>query len=186
MTLYIYSVTVFCGSKSGNKPVYTQAAKELATHFVHNHLRLVFGGGNVGLMGVISNTMIDLGGAVKGVIPQFLIEKEGQHSRITDLTITKDMHARKKILYDEGDAYLIMPGSIGTFDEFFEILTWRYLKLHNKPIIIVNIDHWAENLYHQLNDCIQQGFADSALLALFELVPDVPSAIKSLQKSLNF
>ncbi len=186
MTHYIYSITVFCGSKNGNEPIYTQAAKELASHFVHNQLRLVFGGGSVGLMGEISNTMIDLGGNVKGIIPQFLIQKEGQHSRVTNLTITEDMHSRKKILYDEGDAYLIMPGSIGTFDEFFEILTWRYLKLHNKPIIIVNINNWADALHHQLRNTIKQGFADSSLFQLFEIVSDVPSAIKSLKTSLQF
>ncbi|PXZ00138.1 TIGR00730 family Rossman fold protein [Commensalibacter melissae] len=186
MTHYNYSITVFCGSKCGNKSIYIQAAKELASHFVHNQLRLVFGGGSVGLMGIISNTMIDLGGSVKGIIPQFLIKKEGQHSRVNDLTVTEDMHSRKKILYDEGDAYLIMPGSIGTFDEFFEILTWRYLKLHNKPIIIVNVDNWARGIHDQLNNTIKQGFADKSLLKLFEVVPDVPSAIESLKKQMKF
>lgn len=184
MSTYTHSVTVFCGSRLGNNPVYRQAAKDLGAGLVQNNLRLVFGGGNVGIMGEISNTMIDLNGAVKGIIPKFLQKKEGEHSRLTDLVITEDMHTRKQILYNEADAFLCLPGGIGTFDEFFEILTWKHLQLHNKPIIIVNIDNWAEIVIKQLHIIVEQDFADSSILELFEIIDDVPSTLNRLKEVL--
>lgn len=186
MSDYLYSIAVFCGSNSGNKPIYTQAAKQLATDLVHHQLRLIFGGGNVGLMGVISNTTLDLGGKVKGVIPKFLQAKEGKHSRVKDLVVTEDMHARKKILYNEADAFLIMPGGIGTFDEFFEILTWKQLDLHQKPIIIVNINQWADPIHNQLRQTVEEGFSNTSLLNLFEIMPDVPTTMQRLKALLKF
>lgn len=186
MSDYLYSITVFCGSNTGSNPIYTQSAKELASALVQHRLRLVFGGGNVGLMGVISNTVLDLGGTVKGIIPEFLQAREGQHSRLKDRVITQDMHTRKTILYNEADAFLIMPGSIGTFDEFFEILTWKQLDLHQKPIIIVNINQWADAIHIQLQRTVQEGFSQASLFDLFEIVPDVPSAMQRLQALLQF
>ncbi|CAI3938199.1 Lonely Guy (LOG) family (PpnN) (PDB:2PMB) (PUBMED:25728768 [Commensalibacter communis] len=182
MSTYTHSVTVFCGSHLGNNPAFEQAGKDLGKGLVQNNIRLVFGGGNVGIMGAVSNTVIDLNGAVKGIIPKFLQKKEGEHSRVQDLIVTQDMHKRKEILYQEADAFLCLPGGIGTFDEFFEILTWKQLHLHNKPIIIVNIENWAEQVCNQLKAIVDQGFADAGILNLFELIQDVPTTLNRLQE----
>lgn len=184
MSQYTHSITVFCGSHLGNHPAYEQAGKDLGKGLVQNHFRLVFGGGNVGIMGAISNTVIDLNGAVKGVIPKFLQKKEGEHSRVKDLIITDNMHQRKEILYNEADAFLCLPGGIGTFDEFFEILTWKQLHLHNKPIIIVNIENWAKAVCNQIKTIIDEGFAQPSLLELFEVVDDIPTTLNRLNKLL--
>lgn len=178
---FTHSITVFCGSNTGNDPIYAKAAQELGAGFVQNHYRLVFGGGNVGLMGILSNTILDMQGEAKGIIPKFLKKKEGEHSRIKDLILTEDMHARKKLLYQEGEAFLILPGGVGTFDEFFEILTWKVLKLHNKPILVININNWADSVYAQLRNTVQQGFASPALLQEFEIVKDVKTTLHRLK-----
>ncbi|MDI2091042.1 LOG family protein [Commensalibacter oyaizuii] len=185
MSKYTRSVTVFCGSHTGNKPEYSEAAKALGIGLVENNLRLVFGGGNVGLMGIISNTMLDMNGAVKGIIPKFLQKKEGQHSRVQDLIVTQDMHTRKDILYKEADAFLCLPGGIGTFDEFFETLTWKQLHLHDKPIIVVNIANWAEPLLKQIHAIVEQGFADPSILNLFEVTVDIPETLKRLNQAFS-
>lgn len=182
---YTHSVTVFCGSHTGNTPLYTEAAKTLGIELAKNHYRLVFGGGSVGLMGVLSNTMLDHGGIVKGIIPDFLIAKEGQHSRLKAPTITKDMHSRKSLMYKEADAFLVLPGGIGTFDEFFEILTWKYLKLHNKPILIIDVDNWAEPLLALLQHTIMKNLAAPSLLQEFKTFTNVSATLEYLKKALS-
>lgn len=184
MSQYTHSITVFCGSHLGNHPAYEQSGKDLGKGLVQNNFRLVFGGGNVGIMGAVSNTVIDLNGAVKGIIPKFLQKKEGEHSRVKDLVVTQDMHSRKELLYSEADAFLCLPGGVGTFDEFFEILTWKQLHLHNKPIIIVNIENWAEAVCNQIKTIVDEGFAQPSLLELFEVIDDVPTTLNRLNELL--
>lgn len=180
MSNYTRSVTVFCGSHLGNNPIYAQAAKDLGIGLVKNNFRLVYGGGNVGMMGIISNTVIDMGGAVKGIIPAFLQKKEGKHSRVHDLVITEDMHSRKSLLYKEADAFVCMPGGVGTFDEIMEIITWKQIGLHTKPIFIPNINNWNDALIHMLKETVRQEFAPASLLKLFEITADIPNTLERL------
>ncbi|CAK7192461.1 Putative cytokinin riboside 5'-monophosphate phosphoribohydrolase [Commensalibacter sp. Nvir] len=166
MAFYRYSVTVFCGSRDGNNFNYTLAGKEFAAGLVTRNIRLIFGGGNVGIMGTVSDAVLDLGGCVKGIIPNFLQKTEGKHSRIKDLIVTETMHQRKQLLYRDADAFVCLPGGLGTFDEIFEIMTWKQLHLHRKPIIIANVNNWADPFFDILNSIIHEGFAHKSILQL--------------------
>lgn len=185
MTNFIKSVTVFCGSRMGNNPAYIQAAKDLGKGLVQNKLRLVYGGGNVGLMGALSNTVLDNNGAIRGIIPEFLQQREALHTRVHDMLVTNDMHRRKSHLYAEGDAFVVLPGGLGTFDETVEIITWRQLQLHNKPIFILNIAQWAETFDKTLHAAVQQGFAEESILKLYEITPDVSTTLKRIRETLG-
>ena len=132
-------VCIFCGSSSGNREVYTNAATTLAQHIVRRGLGIVYGGSNCGLMAVIANTALEAGGEVIGVIPQSMVFKEIAHTGLTELRIVNSMHERKALMADLSDAFIAMPGGYGTLDEFCEILTWAQLGLHNKPCGVLNV-----------------------------------------------
>ena len=128
------SVAVFCGSKSGNDPLYEQHAKELGKLLGQRKITLVYGGGNVGLMGSVANAAMEAGGEVIGVIPDVLVQWERQHTGLTRLHVVADMHIRKKMMYDLCDAAIVLPGGNGTMDEMFEMLTWNTLNIHDKKM----------------------------------------------------
>ncbi len=176
------SVAVFCGSRFGTDPAYRAAAETLGDGLARAGIRLIYGGGKVGLMGVLADAALAAGGSVSGVIPHFLQSREVMHAGVTDLTVTASMHDRKQRMFAEADAFLIMPGGLGTFDETFEIITWRQLRLHDKPILIVDVQGWARSLIRTIDDAIEGGFADASARALFEHVPDVPSALARLSR----
>ena len=123
------SLTVFCGSKLGNNQSYSIEAAALGKWLAMNDIELVYGGGNKGIMGAVANACLENGGKVIGIIPKLLLEWEAQHNGLTELIITEDMHDRKKLLYEKGDAAMVLPGGIGTLDELFEMLTWNNLKI---------------------------------------------------------
>jgi uncharacterized protein (TIGR00730 family) len=177
----IRSLAVFCGSRVGINPVYAAAGRELGLGMGRAGIRLVFGGGRIGIMGVVADAVLDAGGTVLGVIPEFLTQLEVAHERVTELVVTDTMHTRKVRLYEESDAFLIMPGGLGTFDEAFEIITWRQLRLHDKPIILCNVAGWAEPLVATIDHAIEQGFADPACRRLFEVIDDVPEVLERLK-----
>jgi len=152
------SLCVYCGSASGNSPVYAQAARSLAAVLVAHNLNLVYGGGNVGLMGTVADEVLRLGGEVTGVIPQLLMEKEVGHMALTRLHIVKDMHERKAMMAQLSDGFIALPGGIGTLEELFEMLTWLQLGFHQKPVGILNVDGFYDALLHFLNHTVQQGF----------------------------
>lgn len=154
----IDTLAVFCGSKKGNNPVYTNHAKELAQMLAMKKITLIYGGGNVGIMGTLANTMMDNGGRVIGVIPRKLVEWEHQHEGITKLVVVEDMHTRKKRMYDLCDAALVMPGGFGTLDEFFEMVTWNQLSIHDKKIFLLNSAGYFEHLLQHLYRMEEQGF----------------------------
>ncbi len=176
------SVAVFCGSRFGTDPAHRAAARMLGEGLARAGLRLIYGGGKVGLMGVLADAALDAGGSVSGVIPHFLQSREVMHAGVTDLTVTDSMHDRKQRMFAEADAFLVMPGGLGTFDETFEIITWRQLRLHDKPILIVDVLGWARSLIETIDDAIEGGFADASARALFEHLPDVPSALARLSR----
>jgi uncharacterized protein (TIGR00730 family) len=154
----IKALTVFCGSKSGANPSFLIAATALGSLLAQENINLVYGGGNKGLMGAVANGCLAQGGKVVGIMPKLLLEWEAQHTGLTELIITEDMHERKKILYEKGEAGLVLPGGMGTLDELFEMLTWNNLKIHNKKIFILNIDGYYDALIHLLDKMDINGF----------------------------
>jgi len=163
-------------------PIYACAGRALGKGLGQAGIRLVYGGGRIGIMGVVADAVLEAGGSVLGVIPEFLTQLEVAHDRVTEMAITDTMHTRKRRLYEESDAFLIMPGGLGTFDEAFEIITWRQLRLHDKPIILCNVAGWAKPLVATIDHAIEQGFADPACRQLFEVIDDVPTVLKRLKK----
>lgn len=152
------SVAVFCGSKLGNNPLFATHAKELGILLAQQNITMVYGGGKVGMMGVIADTMIEYKGKVIGVIPELLVEWEQQHLGITQLHVVKDMHIRKKMMYELSDAAIVMPGGYGTLDEMFEIITWNNLKIHEKKIVLLNTDGFYNHLINHIDTMHQQGY----------------------------
>ena len=154
----IKALTVFCGSKSGNNPSFLSAAAALGNLLAQENIELVYGGGNKGLMGAVANGCLDQGGKVIGIMPKLLLEWEAQHTGLTELIITENMHDRKKILYEKGDAGLVLPGGMGTLDELFEMLTWNNLKIHNKKVYIINVNGYYDAMIQLLDSMDTNGF----------------------------
>ena len=176
----IRSLAVFCGSRVGVNPAYASAGRTLGQGLAHAGIRLVFGGGRIGIMGVVADAVLAAGGSVLGVIPEFLTQWEVAHEGVTEMVVTDTMHTRKRRLYEESDAFLIMPGGLGTFDEAFEIITWRQLRLHDKPIILCNVAGSVTPLVAMIDHAIDQGFADPACRRLFEVIEGVPGVLERL------
>ncbi|TAK72888.1 MAG: TIGR00730 family Rossman fold protein [Gammaproteobacteria bacterium] len=156
------NIAIFCGSNMGSQTIYRDAAEKLATALIQSNINLIYGGASVGLMGVIADTMLQAGGKVIGVIPQALAELEVAHNNLTHLHIVDDMHARKKLMSDLADAFIMLPGGTGSWDEFFEIFTWRKLGFHMKPCGIVNTHHYFDHLIHFLDHSVKEGFLNAA------------------------
>jgi uncharacterized protein (TIGR00730 family) len=151
-------VCVFCGSSVGNQPAYQAAAIELGTVLAARGIGLVYGGGNVGLMGVIADAVLAAGGEAIGVIPQSLADREIAHTGITDLRIVDSMHTRKAMMADLSDAFVAMPGGVGTFEEFFEVVTWTQLGLHRKPCGLLNVAGFYSPLEAFVDQAVSEGF----------------------------
>lgn len=160
------SITVFCGSNSGFRNDYAEAARSLAHLFVEQNIRLVYGGGNVGLMGIIADEVMKLGGEVIGIIPESLDQKEVGHRGITELRVVSSMHERKAQMADLADGFIAMPGGIGTFEELFEILTWAQLGFHDKPCAVLNIAGYYDGLLALCDNAVAEGFLRPAHRAL--------------------
>lgn len=152
------SIAVFCGSSHGLHPIYTETATALGKCLADQTISLVYGAGNVGLMGVIADTVLANDGKVIGAIPQFLVDKEVAHHGIHELIITETMHERKQKMLDVADGIIVLPGGIGTLDEFFEVYTWQQLGLHNKPIGILNVNGFYDHLLAHIQLMVQEGF----------------------------
>ncbi len=146
INMKIKNLTVFCGSKTGNSPVYCEHAEALGHLLADKNITLVYGGGNKGMMGAIANAVLEKDGKVIGIMPKLLAGIEHSHNGLTEMVEVPDMHTRKKMLYDRCDAALILPGGYGTMDEFFEMLTWNQLNIHDKKIFIVNSKGFYDHL----------------------------------------
>jgi uncharacterized protein (TIGR00730 family) len=151
-------VCVFCGSNAGIRPEYGIAAQGVAAALARRGLGVVFGGGNVGLMGVIADSMLRAGGEVIGVIPQSLVAREVAHRGITDLRVVDTMHQRKALMNELSDAFIALPGGFGTLDEFFEILTWSQLGIHGKPVGLLNVSGFYDSLLAMLDHAVTERF----------------------------
>ena len=149
---------VFCGSSVGAKPIYADAAREMGQLLAAKGIGLVYGGGNVGLMGVIADAALEAGGDVIGVIPHALADREIAHTGLTKLHIVDSMHVRKAMMAELADAFIAMPGGVGTFEEFFEAVTWTQLGLHRKPCGLLNVDGFYTPLVQFINQAVSEGF----------------------------
>lgn len=152
------SIVVFCGSKNGNNPLYVAHAKQLGNLLATNNIRLIYGGGNRGIMGAVANAALEKSGTVTGIIPEMLNQWEHQHDEITELIVVENMHVRKRLLYERADAAIILPGGFGTMDELFEILTWNQLSIHDKPIYILNTAGYYDALLQHMEHMFNEGF----------------------------
>ena len=178
----IRSIAVFCGSRTGHSQAFTAAAAALGRGLAEAGIRLVFGGGRVGLMGVLADAVLAGGGEVLGVIPEFLTKWEVAHPGVADVVITDSMHSRKRRMFEESDAFVSLPGGLGTLDETIEIITWRQLRLHDKPILLCDIEGSAAPLRDTIDAAIEQGFALPSVRDLFEIVPGVPALLERLRR----
>ncbi|WP_116475318.1 LOG family protein [Zobellella maritima] len=154
----INRVCVYCGSSLGNDPRYRQQARALGEEIGRSGLELVYGGSSVGLMGILADSALAAGGRVHGVMPESLARAEISHTRLTQLDVVADMHARKARMASLGDAFIAMPGGFGTFEELFEILTWAQLGHHNKPVGLLNVNRFFDPLLALIDHAIGQGF----------------------------
>ena len=164
------SICVFCGARMGVSPAYENAAKELGRLIGDNDWRLVYGAGDLGLMGTVARAAQAAGAETFGVIPEHLENAEVGKTDLTEYVVTKTMHARKTRMYEEGDVVVVLPGGAGSLDEFFEVLTWRQLGLHDKPIYLINTDGYWDPLVALIDHVISQGFASESLRAQITLL----------------
>jgi len=169
-------ICVFCGSSSGSGPQYRACAEQLGAELARRHIGLIYGGGNVGLMGAIADAVLRAGGEAIGVIPQHLMTREIAHSQLTKLHVVGSMHERKALMADLSDAFIALPGGFGTLEEFFEVLTWSQLGLHLKPCGIVNLLEYYTPLLAMLDHAVEQRFLKPQNRALV-LARDTPSEL---------
>ncbi|MCF8247650.1 MAG: TIGR00730 family Rossman fold protein [Saprospiraceae bacterium] len=179
------SISVFCGANKGFDPAYATAAVEIGQTFAKQKIQIVYGAGNVGLMGILADAALAAGGEVLGVIPDFLQKKEVCHKGLTELILTKTMHERKQIMAERSDGFLILPGGFGTLDEFFEILTWRQLRLHEKPIGVLDVGGYYQHLLAHVRQMFEKGFLREANLHLFVVAENLPELLEKMAQPVN-
>ena len=151
-------VALYCGSRSGNHPIYQQTAIELSKALADHHFGLVYGGASIGLMGQVANAVMENGGETVGVIPEFMLDYEIAHQNLTELHIVKTMHERKALMAERASAFIALPGGLGTFEEILEIATWGQLNQHQKPMMLYNVNGFYNALITQLDHAVQEGF----------------------------
>ena len=151
------SVAVYCASVEGARPEYRRAAEELGRALGERGLGLIYGGGRTGLMGAVADAALAAGGHVVGVIPHVLVDKEVAHHGVTELHVTSTMHTRKALMAERADAFVILPGGYGTFEEMFEVLAWQTLKIHSKPVVLLNVAGFYDKLLEFLDVCDREG-----------------------------
>jgi hypothetical protein len=181
----IHSICVYCGSRSGADPAYAQQAEALGHGIAREGWRLVYGAGDVGLMGIVARAAQGAGGDTFGVIPEHLLRWEVGKTDLTRFIVTETMHERKKVMVMNADAIVVMPGGAGSLDEFFEVLTWRQLGLHAKPIILMNVAGYWDPLKALLDHVVAQGFADESLHGFVQTEPSAADVLDALRRTLS-
>jgi uncharacterized protein (TIGR00730 family) len=173
------SLCVFCGSRNGRQAGFVGAAERLGRILAASGVRLIYGGGGIGLMGTIARSTMENGGQTVGIVPGFLRKLEVQQEGLTQLIVTETMHERKWLMYDMADAFAVLPGGIGTLEELTELLSWRHLRVHEKPIVIINLDHYWDPLLDLFEHAMSEEFAARSLrneYAVVDRVEDVLAA----------
>jgi uncharacterized protein (TIGR00730 family) len=176
------SVCVFCGSAPGARPIYSEAARELGVALAEGGVTLVYGGGRLGLMGIVAEAALQAGGRVVGVIPRMLLERELAHPRLTQQHVVTTMHERKTLMAQMSDAFVGLPGGMGTFDELVEIVTWAQLGLHAKPVVLANIQNYFAPLYGMLDHAVAEGFVTAESRSRWRNAETVPAVMQVLMK----
>jgi uncharacterized protein (TIGR00730 family) len=186
----IKSVCVYCASGPGKNPAFVEAARSFGRVLAENGIRLVYGGGSVGLMGALADAVLDHGGAVTGVIPEFLVNREHMLARAQERIITRDMHDRKRIMFERADAFVALPGGVGTLEELVEQLTWAQLGRHKKPILILNVEGFWDPLCALLDqmeklEFIRTGLSVKLLVAdrVEDILPTLFEAARAIPES---
>ena len=177
------SICVYCGANFNGDPVLRTAIENLAQIFVDHDIRLIYGGGSVGVMGIIADEVLKRDGLVTGVIPQFLLDLEVGHKEVTELIVTENMHQRKQKMADLADGFVILPGGFGTLEEFFEVLTWLQLGLHQKAIGVLNVGGFYDHLFAQMDVMVEHRLLKPNNRAL---VLDADDPLELIEKMLNF
>ncbi|GAA0805968.1 LOG family protein [Psychrobacter piscatorii] len=180
-TLTMPLVAVYCGSRLGNDEVYEQAARELGNALADNGMGLVYGGASIGLMGAVADEVIKGGAQAVGVIPTFMLKHEIAHEQLTRLHLTDTMHTRKTVMAEYADAFITLPGGLGTLEEIMEIATWRQLYQHEKPMIILNINGFYDRMIEHLTYTAEQGFMKQQDLDRLVVCNTINEAIEMLQ-----
>ena len=174
------SLCVFCGSSFGHDPKWTAAARQLGAGLAKAGITLVYGGSHSGLMGQVAETALHGGTRVEGVIPRHFLSNEDPFAEVTELTVVEDMHTRKKLMFDKSDGFCVLPGGLGTLDETFEILTWKQIRLHDKPVLLVDMDGYWSHWLALVDKIVEQGFAKPGIKQFYEVVPSVEAALERL------
>lgn len=185
MITNIKSVCVYCGSSARVDQVYKDAAVELGKTIAGQGWGVVYGGGRVGLMGLVADAALTAGGKVVGVIPQHIQAREIEHTDLTELHIVDSMHIRKQMMVDRSDAFVILAGGLGTLDEFFELLTWKQLGLHDKPVVMVNINGYWTKMVEAIKYIADQKFMRDEDFGMFQVVDSVADVPKALSNAPN-
>jgi hypothetical protein len=186
----VLSVCVFCGARTGHDPAHADAARAIGTGIARAGWRLIYGAGDTGLMGAVAEAAQTAGGATLGVIPTHLVPRERQSGRSGPggngpVIVTETMHERKKVMVMNADGFVVLPGGAGTLDELFEVLTWRQLGLHRKPVVVVNAGGYWDPVVGLLDRVVADGFADPSLREFVTVVPDAPAALDVLGAALG-
>ena len=176
-------IALYCGSRAGNKPIYRDTAIELAQHIATQGLGIVYGGASIGLMGQVADTVLEHSGEVVGVIPEFMLDYEIAHNKLTELHIVETMHERKALMAERASAFIALPGGLGTFEEILEIATWGQLNQHQKPMIIYNVNRFYDALIAQLDHAVEEGFLPPqhrAKVIICDSLEQITNVIKNL------
>lgn len=179
----VRNVCVYCGSRMGSKPSFETLASDLGKGIAESGLGLVYGAGSIGLMGVVARAARDAGAPVIGIIPEHLDAVEITQEGLAELHVTQNMHDRKKMMFDRSDAFVVLPGGLGTLDETFEIMTWAQLSLHKKPIILINHEGYWTPFLELLKNVVNDGFADAKNVNLITVVETADEAIAQLKQA---
>lgn len=177
----IRSICVFCGSASGRDPAFEAVARRLGRILAEAGIRLVYGGGSIGLMGTVARETLAAGGTVLGVIPQFLVDREIMLPEVSELVVTQDMHQRKRIMFEQADAFVALPGGIGTLEEVVEQMTWAQLGQHAKPIVLVDVDGFWAPLAALLDHMKATGFIRPGFEVSYGVTPDVEAVVPMIR-----
>ncbi|MDE3103818.1 MAG: TIGR00730 family Rossman fold protein [Acidobacteriota bacterium] len=182
MSSALTSIAVYCASAEGASPVYRQAAQELGQTLAARNVGLIYGGAKVGLMGAVAEACLEAGGHVVGVIPEVLVDLEVAHEGISELHVVDTMHTRKALMSEKADAFFILPGGYGTLEEMFEVLAWQTLRLHNKPIVLLNINGFYDDLVRFLDHAVAHGVLKPKSRSILLQVETVAQAFVQLQQ----
>ena len=181
----MHAVAVFCGSRYGSDPAFARAAEAFGHGLAERGIRLVYGGGGIGIMGVLARAVLRHGGEVTGVIPRFLMELELRHPNLSELVVVDDMHSRKRTMFERADAFVVLPGGLGTLDEAMEIITWRQLARHDKPVIALSVSGYWQAFSAMVESVIRHGFADPDAVRLFSVVETVEDLFTAIEAGMN-